>query len=69
MVRPFPSPWQAERIPGGYRIRDAAGKAIAYVYGRAAETDAMLAKALTEEEARLIADCIAQLPHLLRLRQ
>jgi hypothetical protein len=29
--RRFPPPWHAERIPGGYVVRDANGQALAYV--------------------------------------
>jgi hypothetical protein len=34
---------------GGYVVRDANGQAIAYVYSRATETDAMQAKVLTDD--------------------
>jgi hypothetical protein len=33
--RRFPPPWHADKIPGGYVVRDANGQAIAYVYSRA----------------------------------
>jgi hypothetical protein len=29
--RRFPPPWQADKIPGGYVVRDANGQAIAYI--------------------------------------
>jgi hypothetical protein len=32
--RRSPGPWHAERIPGGYVVRDASGHALAYAYGR-----------------------------------
>jgi len=35
--RRFPPPWQAEKIPGGYVVRDANGQALACVYGRATQ--------------------------------
>ncbi len=38
--RRFPAPWRAERIPGGYVVRDANGQAIAWVYARETEADA-----------------------------
>jgi hypothetical protein len=69
MPRPLPAPWRAEKIPDGYVVRDANGQALAYVYGRAIEADARRAKVLTEEEAHLIANCIALLPTLLGHRQ
>jgi hypothetical protein len=45
MVRRLPAPWIADKIPGGYVVRDANGKALAYVYSRATESEAMQAKA------------------------
>jgi hypothetical protein len=63
--RRFPAPWRAEKMPGGFVVRDANGQALAYVYSRASETDAMQAKVLTDDEARRIAANIAKLPVLL----
>jgi hypothetical protein len=42
----------AEKMPGGYVARDANGQALAYVYSRANEAEALQAKILTEDEAR-----------------
>jgi hypothetical protein len=53
--RRFPPPWRADKIPGGYVVRDANGQSIAYVYSRATEAEAMQAKVLTADEARRIA--------------
>ena len=61
-TRRLPAPWHAEKIPGGYVVRDANGQALAYVYSRATETDAMQAKVLTDDEARRVAANIARLP-------
>jgi hypothetical protein len=42
-------------MPGGFVVRDANSQALAYVYSRASETDAMQAKVLTDDEARRVA--------------
>ena len=64
--RRFPPPWRADKIPGGgYVVRDANGQALAYIYSRATEAEAMQAKVLTADEVRRIAANIARLPELL----
>ena len=42
--RRFPAPWHADKIPGGYVVRDANKQALACVYARATSADAMEAK-------------------------
>jgi hypothetical protein len=64
--RRFPAPWHADKIPGAYVVRDANGRALAYVYSRATQAEAAQAKVLTTDEARRIALNIARLPELLR---
>ena len=65
-MRRFPPPWTFEEIfRGGFKVLDASGQVLAYVYGHADPYDAAIAKALTLDEARRIASNIAKLPHLL----
>ena len=52
--RRFPAPWQVEQIPGGYKVLDASGQALAYVYARDTKAQADIAKVLTFDEARRI---------------
>ena len=64
--RRFPPPWRADKIPGGGNVvRDANGQALAYIYSRDNEAEAMQAKVLTTDEARRIVRNIARLPELL----
>ena len=61
----FPAPWTVEQIPGGYKVLDANGQSLAYVYGRETKADADIAKVLTMDEARRIVSNIAKLSKLL----
>jgi hypothetical protein len=33
MTRQFPAPWRVVETPGGWKVEDATGFAVAYVYG------------------------------------
>ena len=46
-MRRFPPPWTVEQIPGGYKVLDANGQSLAYVYVRETKVDADMAAALT----------------------
>ncbi|MGD8528511.1 MAG: hypothetical protein PVJ24_08155 [Methyloceanibacter sp.] len=63
--RRFPAPWQVEQIPGGYKVLDANGQSLAYIYARDRKADADIAHVLTTDEARRIAVNVARLPELL----
>ena len=64
-MRRFPPPWTVESLDGGFKIVDANGQTLAYVYGLDNAHNAAIAKALTRDEARRIASNIAKLPDLL----
>ncbi len=64
-TRRFPLPWQVEQTPGGFKVLDASGQAIVYVYARDTREQADIAKVLTFDEARRVASNIAKLPELL----
>jgi hypothetical protein len=49
--RRFPSPRRADKIAGGYVVRDATGQALAYLYARENEDEARQARVLTGDEA------------------
>jgi hypothetical protein len=63
--RRFPATWTVETIPGGFKVVNASGQSLAYVYGHADARDAETAMGLTLDEARRIAANIAKLPALL----
>jgi len=67
--RRFPRPWRFEPIPGGYRVIDANGLALAHVYGEPPNAIAISDKRLTNNEAEKIARLIARLPDLVELEK
>jgi hypothetical protein len=67
--RRFPPPWRFESIPGGYRVIDASGLALAHVYGQPPNAVAFSDKRLSDDEAEKIARLIARLPELVELEK
>lgn len=65
-ARRFPAPWRIEETQGGYRISDASGQHLLYVYGEDEEGRRQAMRGLTRDEARRIALGIARLPDLLQ---
>jgi hypothetical protein len=63
-MRRFPAPWTVEAIDAGFKIIDANGQSLAYVYGRETKADVDIANVLTMDEVRRIASNIAKLPKL-----
>ena len=49
-------------IPGGYKVLDATGQTLAYVYALETKAEADIAKVLTVDEARRIVVNVAKLP-------
>jgi hypothetical protein len=65
-MKRFPATWTVAPLEGGgFKIVDANGQSLAYVYGHADKRDAEIAKSLTLDEARRVAANIAKLPRLL----
>jgi hypothetical protein len=64
-MRRFPPPWTVDKIAGGFKVCDANGQSLAYVYSSENPNDAFMRKVLTLDEARRIASNIAKLPTLL----
>ena len=63
----MPPSWTVVEIPGGYRVDDADGKALAYVYGLdRKELPAAGPARLSLEEAWRVASNIVKLPALLK---
>ena len=48
-MRRFPPPWTVEPLDAGYKVLDANGQVLAYVYGHGDERDAQVAKAMLDE--------------------
>ena len=51
-MRRFPAAWTVEAIDAGFKVIDANGKPLAYIYGYANTRDAGVANALTLDARR-----------------
>jgi hypothetical protein len=60
MPLPHPRPWKITDTGSAFKISDANGRALAYVYYRSDDT---LTEYLTVDEARNMAKAIARLSH------
>ena len=49
-MRRFPPPWTVEKIAGGFKVLDANGQSLTYVYSRETKDAANIAGVLTEDE-------------------
>ncbi len=65
-MRRFPAPWAIEQVGDCYKVVDANGQGLAYIYFRETAEAAAIAKVLTRDEARRIATNMAKLPELLK---
>jgi hypothetical protein len=62
----FPPPWRLEQLlPGGYRVTDAHGTPLVYVYAVEGGARSALPHSLTPSEAQAIATAIIRLPELM----
>jgi hypothetical protein len=64
-ARRFPPPWRVEEIAESFKVTDATGQALVYVYFEDEAGRRRTMKRLTKDEARRIAANIAKLPELL----
>ncbi len=64
--RRFAAPWGVKQIPGGFKVLDASGQALVYVYAREPREQADIAKVLTFYEARRIAAGTSDRPPIIR---
>ena len=61
----FPRPWSVEETAESFRVRDANGQVLAYVYFEGEHGRHMAMDRVTKDEARHIAARFAKLPELL----
>jgi hypothetical protein len=67
--RRFPKPWKIEPVPGGYRVVDANGMALALAHSQPHGAIALSESRLTDDEAWRIAKWIARQPELVELER
>ena len=46
-TRRFPPPWHVEQIPGGFKVLDASGQALAYIFASDTLAEADITDALS----------------------
>jgi hypothetical protein len=56
-MRRFPPPWTVEKIAGGFKVLDANGQSLEYVYSREAPDAAHLAKAHSQQHRQAAKAC------------
>ena len=66
--RRLPAPWTAEKVEGGYRVKDDHGHWLAFVYAKEDNQLSKMPNYLTWDEARRVAKAIARLPSSFRKR-
>ena len=64
--RRLPAPWTAEKVEGGYRVKDDHGHWLAFVYAKEDHQVPKMPNYLTWDEARRVAKAIARLSELLQ---
>jgi hypothetical protein len=64
--RSFPAPWSVVDIPGGFRVQDASGNALCYLYSWDDPSAGHQADVLTRDEALHMAATFAKPPELLK---
>jgi hypothetical protein len=62
----FPPPWSVEEEDGRFVVRASNGRAFRYVYFKDQRDSEPTAGLFTRDEARHLADSVAQLPELWR---
>ena len=64
--RRLPAPWTAHELSVAFIVEDANGQALAYLYFEDEPTRRNQLKRLSRDEARKVANVIAQIPELMK---